>query len=158
MNDFWNAMFSKRKYDFFLQCNVFIEKTANPCYVNLPKVFLHQNKRTKSYSKSRHHLYRKIGSVMVQFTWNLKKKTISKAVHTVGSHFQVMVWTKIYMKRLRNISGSNWRNFKKHWTCLGKRVMALKHAKFSLFYGRCWWKIFFPSKYSQFCCKLRQFW
>ena len=37
-----------------------------------------------------------------------------------------MVWTKIYKKHLRNISGSNWRNFEKHWACLGKRVSLKK--------------------------------
>ena len=43
--------------------------------------FLHQNKQTKSYSKSRRHLYRKIGSVYLKFEKN------PKAVLTVGSHF-----------------------------------------------------------------------
>ena len=49
-----------------------------------PRFFLHQNKQTKSYPKSRHHPYRKIGSVYLKFE---EKKSISKAVHTVGSHF-----------------------------------------------------------------------
>ena len=47
------------------------------------KVFLHQNKQTKPYSKSRRRLYRKIGSVYLKFE---KKKKKNKAVHTVGSH------------------------------------------------------------------------
>ena len=106
---------------FFLQCNVF--KTADACYINFPKVFLYQNKHTKSYSKSRRHLYRKISSVYFKFE---KKNKINKAVHTVGSHFQVMVWTKIYKKHLRNISGSNWRNFKKHWACLWETLWKIK--------------------------------
>ena len=46
-----------------------------------------QNKQTKSYSKSRRHLYRKKGSVYSKF----ENKPINKAVDTVGSHFQVMV-------------------------------------------------------------------
>ena len=91
----------------FLQCNVFIEKTANACYINFPKFFLYQNKQTKSYSKSRRHLYRKIGSVCLKFEKKKKKKTINKAMHTVGSHFSVMVRTTVYKKHLRNISCSN---------------------------------------------------
>ena len=60
------------------------KKITNATELNLQMLFLHQNKQTKLYSKSRRHLYRKIGSVYLKFE---KKKTINKAVHTVGSHF-----------------------------------------------------------------------
>ena len=71
-----------------------------------------ETKQTKSYSKSWHHLYR---NNRFSLFGNWLKKIINKAVHTVGSHFYLMVWTKIYKKHLRNISGSNWRSFKKYW-------------------------------------------
>ena len=44
-----------------------------------------------------------------------------------------MVWTKIYKKHLRSISGSNWRNFKTHWFCLGKRVSWKKKRVIDVF-------------------------
>ena len=43
-----------------------------------PKVFLHQNKQAKSYSKIRGHLFRKIGSVYLKF----EKKTKTKNKQT----------------------------------------------------------------------------
>ena len=37
-------------------------------------------------------------------------------------------------------------------------VMTLKHAKFALFYGRCWWKMFFLLMYiASFAVKLGNF-
>ena len=59
-----------------------LKKTTNATKLNL---FLHQNKQTKLYSKSRRHFYRKIGSVYLKF--EKKKKTINKAVYTVDRHF-----------------------------------------------------------------------
>ena len=45
-------------------------------------------KQTKSYSKSRRHLYRKIGSVYLKSEKKKKKKkTVNGSVHTAGSHF-----------------------------------------------------------------------
>ena len=37
-------------------------------------------------------------------------------------------------------------------------VMAIKHAKFTLFCCHCWWQRFLLLMYNQFCCKIRQFW
>ena len=100
---------------FFLQCNVF--KTADACYINFPKVFLYQNKQTKSYSKSRRHLYRKIGSAYLKFE---KKQTKLCTLQVTIFRW----WCE--PKFIRNISGSNWRNFKKHWACLWETLWKIK--------------------------------
>ena len=46
-----------------------LKKTTNATELNLSMLLKgkQQNKQTKSYSKSRHHLYRKIGSVYLKF-------------------------------------------------------------------------------------------
>ena len=70
-------MFSNRTYDFFLQCNVFINFPKSPQISPIS----HQNKQTESYSNSRSHLYREKGSVYLKFEKKSKKiKTINKTV------------------------------------------------------------------------------
>ena len=35
----------------FLQCNVFMGKTANACYINLPKVFFYIKTNRQNYTQ-----------------------------------------------------------------------------------------------------------